>query len=246
MIFLRHKAAPRTSRAFTLTEILVVLALFTVLASLALLGLQAASRRARSVQAQNHLRMMSTAVAAYVAEHRGHLPSGANGTRLAAGELNSSQGPAVAFWFNALDYYLGGTDYTLTGMRSIERPRWQQDLTKIYQPTTGRRHGLYGIAVGFGWNHQYFGFDAQPSNAIYGWNSRMSEVEHPARTIIIGTGEDSDNPENLTRNIGIYANSIRCRRHNGGGYYLFLDGHLEKLTPEEVMANQSYLMRKKK
>ncbi|HWL53489.1 MAG TPA: prepilin-type N-terminal cleavage/methylation domain-containing protein [Chthoniobacteraceae bacterium] len=233
-------------RAFTLPETLVALALCAVLAFLGVAALRTARRQARSLQAQHSLRLMGSALAAHTTEYDGRLLSGATGTLLAAGELQSQAGPATAFWFNALDYYLGGDDYTLEGMKRIERPAWQGDPSKTYGAGTPRRHGLYGIAIGFGWNHQYFGYDRQPINATFGWNSRLAEVSFPARTIIIGSGEDSENLTNPLRNTMIYANSIRCRRHDGGGYYLFLDGHVEKKTPEEVMADGSWLMKKRK
>lgn len=236
----------RQRHGVTLVECLIAIAILVALALFSYAALQGLRRESATVRVQQSLRGMAAALMAYTSEHGGCLPSGAMGTLLRVGELQSQSGPAVAYWYNALDYYMGGNDHTLAGMRSSQRPLWQQDPTKIYTADTPKLLNGYGVAVGFGWNHQNFGYDAQPSNASLGWGSRLSEVEQPSKTIIIGTGEDSSNATNVARNFLIYANSIRCRRHNGGGYYLFVDGHVEHLTPERVMANNSALMKKRK
>lgn len=230
--------------AFTLVELLVVLAISMILIVLSLATLNRVKEKVAHVQVQSRLRSMGSALLSHVAENDGYLIDGANGPTLSAGELSSSRGPAVAFWFNALDYYMGGKDYTIVGMETAERPTWQQDPLKRYE--TWQKSGKYGVSIGYGWNHQNFGYDAQASNASLGWRTRLALVEFPAKTIIIGTGEDSLNASNVLRNTMIYANSIRCRRYDGGGYYLFLDGHVEKLTPEQVMEDHSYLMKKVK
>lgn len=227
-----------------MVEILVVIAIIAILCALLIGGMKSLRNKAASTQAVNNLRSMGQALASNVAENDGRLIAGAKGPILPAGELSSSQGPAVAYWFNALDYYMGGKDYTIEGMKAAERPVWQRDALKRYPEW--KTLASYGISVGFGWNHQYFGLDSQSQNRIYGWESRIAQVEQPSRTIIIGTGEDNFNETNPGRNVMIYANSIRCRRHQGGGYYLFLDGHVKHLTPEEVMANNSALMKKQK
>ncbi len=231
-------------RGLTLVEVVISIVILAVLAGLLLAALQTIKGRAASTLTQNHLRAMGPALLAHAVEHQGHLIEGAHSPALPQGELSSSRGPAVAFWFNALDFYMGGRDATLAGMKSAKRPSWQSDPKKRY-PQWYRSTGGYGLAIGYGWNHQHFGYDANPlAPNGKGWGSRLSEVTSPSQTIIIGTGEDSLNETNLIRNVMIYGNSIRCRRHDGGGYYLFLDGHIEKLTPEEVMADNSYLMRK--
>lgn len=228
----------------SLVELIVAIFLIGLLSALLLVGVNLAVQRVGSVTAAANLRSMGAALFTHVAENDYHLIDGAMGPSLAAGELSSQAGPSVAFWFNALDYYLGGTDYTLEGMRDPNRPSWQHDPLKKYSDNLTGIAG-YSVSIGYGWNHQFFGYDRN-NIPDRGWRSTMLEVPKPAETIIIGTGEDSLNENNPLRNIMIYANSIRCRRHSGGGYYLFLDGHIEHLTPEEVMADNSYLMRRNK
>lgn len=236
----------RKTEAFTLIELLVVIGLVLVLASLLLPVSNSILKKSQSAEAESNLRSMGTALAAHTSENNGTLLDGANGPRLGAGELTTYNGPGVAYWFNALDYYLGGSDYTVAGMKQKERPKWQRDPLKKYSEMTLSPAG-YGISVGYGWNHQFFGYDGSSNSANgSGWATRMAAVALPSRTIIIGTGEDSLNTNNSLRNILIYANSIRCTRHNGGGFYLFLDGHVEQLTPAQVMTNDSYLMHRQK
>lgn len=233
-------------KAFTLVETLITVGIIALLAAMVLASYRPILNRAGSAKAQSHLRAMGGALSAHAAENDGRLIEGAMGPVLAAGEINSPRGPAVVYWFNALDFYMEGKDYTLAGMKNPARPAWQRDPLKPY-PEMKVSSGGYGLSVGFGWNHQYFGYDStqNPANGT-GWGTRLGSVDLPARTIIIGTNEDSLNDSNPVRNVMIYGNAIRCRRHNGGGYYLFLDGHVERLTPEEVMADNSFLMKRQK
>ncbi len=103
--------------------------------------------------------------------------------------------------------------------------------------------------MGYGWNYYYFGYESgQPTR--YGWGSRLSQVEKPAETIIIGTSIDDVNATDLLKHSVIYSNpgSVQsmARRYKGGGLYLLLDGHVAAYTPEEIMANDSYLFKKEK
>jgi prepilin-type processing-associated H-X9-DG protein/prepilin-type N-terminal cleavage/methylation domain-containing protein len=232
----------KSHAGYSLIELISALFIISLLVVLVTVGLTNILSRANSVTAASNLRSMGTALLLHATENNNQLLDGALGATLRTGELASSRGPAVAFWFNALDYYMGGNGNTLAGMLELERPDWQQDPAKRYNENLTSSAG-YGVSVGFGWNHQYFGYDSVNS-PDRGWATLLVNVERPGETIIVGTGEDSLNEGNSLRNVMIYANSIRCRRHNGGGYYLFLDGHVDQLTPEEVMHDESYFMRR--
>ncbi len=232
--------------AFTLLETLVCTAIVAVLLVIGISTVQTLGKRSKQLVTQNHLKSIGHALSLHTGENNGRLVSGLVEPEFIHGELVRSGVRMTRYWYNALDYYLGGKDYTLQGMRSGDRPAWQMDPLKTFPRTQLSGVPGYGVGVGFGWNHNYFGYTSEPEYLYLGWNSMMSQVSLPGRTIIVGTNEDSLNIGNESRNAALYIDNINCRRHDGGGYYLFLDGHIEKLTPEEVMANGKYLFRRRK
>src|SRR3954468_24089525 len=70
----RHTIARRGQRAFTLTELLVVVGLIALLVSLLMPALGQARAAARSTGCLSNLRQMGNAWTMYLAENRGHLP----------------------------------------------------------------------------------------------------------------------------------------------------------------------------
>lgn len=169
----------------------------------------------------------------YVNDHNGVLPEGAFRPDL--------QGTKVRYWFNALDFYFGGIDYTSEGQRRGNRPGWQNDPLKIFKEPVW--DGNFAVNVGYGWNHGEFGYTL----GTKGWASRLVEVERPAQTIIIGTSKEIPPGANVTLgNLMIYADTAAARRYNGKGLYLLLDGHVTAYSPEEIMANSKYLFLKRK
>jgi len=70
--------APKTTRAapggFTLTEVLVSLAVIAVLASILIVALRGARERAQDMESLSDMRQVSIAVLDYAADNRGHLP----------------------------------------------------------------------------------------------------------------------------------------------------------------------------
>lgn len=89
---------PRFRAAFTLTELLVVLALMALLAGLLLPALGQAKARARSLQCLNHLRQLGVATLIYADENREkvqvHFPAVTNQTW---GSVLSRNQPRMAF-----------------------------------------------------------------------------------------------------------------------------------------------------
>lgn len=157
----------------------------------------------------------------------------------AANIPNSSPGGGGSLWYNALEPYLGGAELALT---SLARPlSWQKCPAKELPI-----QGDYNAIVGYGWNYSYFGHDNYnaPGQLNAGAFSRMAQVAHPARTIIAGDSTDAT-VAGLAPGITVHRylyppiwgsmmTTYTARRHSGCGNYLFLDGHVQSFTPEQL------------
>lgn len=76
--------------------------------------------------------------------------------------------------------------------------------------------------------------------------AKLSDVPEPEATVIIGDSKDLDvAPEKAWEHRYIYRASgfwyTHAKRHQGGGNYLFVDGHVEWFTPENLRAQLPYL-----
>ncbi len=97
--------------------------------------------------------------------------------------------------------------------------------------------------IGYGYNN-YFGnvppnaSDYNPAFAPY-WRMPPHKVLEPASKIVIGDNKD----DTVNNSWSLYqvsrTNSVTNvnfpRRHFGGGNYLFADGHVELLTPKDLV-----------
>lgn len=201
--------------AFTLVELLVVVAIIAILAAMLLPALRGAREKANSASCMSNLRQMGIALMAYVDDHGGALIPGAV----------PSESPLIS-WYNVLDGYMGKQD---TNFSSAKRPAWQLCPSKIVTP-------LAFDTVGYGWNHIYFG--QSPSTPQIGWGSKLAEVTKPSRTIIIGDSKDpwiDPAPAYNYQHRYLYPfvgqDPWRASRHAGKGNYLMMDGHVEPLIP---------------
>lgn len=217
----------------------MVIAIIAILTSLLVPGIQGAIYQSKKAKSIGNLRQMGSALMTFAADNDGKLIEGA------MSPLYQKTRPK--FWYNVLDAYMGGTDYTVDGQRRPERPAWQNDPLKVFKtPPTFQG---FGCGVGYGWNYFYFGYEAnQPTK--YGWGSRLAQVEVPSQTIIIGTSIDDINATDVLKHSVIYGNlgnePSMAKRYKGAGLYLLLDGHVQAFTPEEIMANNAFLFKKTK
>lgn len=246
----------RSQYGVTLVEILVLTAIILLLIMVGLPALARVQEAGKQSRSTANLRFMASGLMLYCGDHNGYLPESAFDV-----QVRSLQ---VRFWFNALTYYLEGESDLRTASRREERPTWQNCPARPFKEAG--KYGNHTVSVGYGWNHQFFGNNGIPGGYsdgkggdihLYGWRSHLSEVELPADTIIIGTNNEHDAAgvpiaPNNPQNICIYGNNPLSKRFNGAGLYLFVDGHVRRLTPEEASIGGSngvperYLFKKKK
>ncbi len=238
------------SFGFTLTELLVVIAVIAVLAALVLPALATAHGQSRSITCQNHLRQLQLAWLAYAGENQGHL-------------VPNEEGRPFGFWEGVRHSWVLGNAQRDTTPEGLQRgrlyayighpgpyrcPNDSSTVTGQLQLKRLRSYGLngelnywiiadaqYGLPL-----LQTFRNEAQlrrPS-ATYGF------LDVKAETIDSGIfgmpGPAAQTEEELRRNL-LELPSTRWlhlpgERHAGGANLSFLDGHVEahrwKYTPK--------------
>lgn len=210
-------------RAFTLVEVLVVIAIAAILTALLFPAIAGVREKANGAKCASNLRQIGAGLMLYVADHDGALIPGAV----------ASQDGGLTLWFNALDAYMGNQEEgRIENFDSGRRPAWQQCPSKVFKE-------MDHFSVGYGWNYfgdnaGHDGFGLYPGDA--GGSSRLSEVTKPAKTFIIADSKDINvAPEATYQNIYLYpppSTNQRASRHSGRGNYLMVDGHVESLPPD--------------
>lgn len=207
-------AAARSSAvaagAFTLVELLVVLAIVGILSALLLPGLSQSRALARSAACAGQLRQLGLAVHLYADDHGEEFPR----------SQHSAFTHGQRTWGVVLAPYLGGTEAT-----------WTNLLRTIYRCAADRKSGpwSYGLNVYFelGPEDDYTG---KPQT----WR-RLSAVPRPARTILFA--ENASTADHIMPNFWSRpedATDLAATRHRWQANYGFVDGHTEVAKLRQV------------
>lgn len=244
---------------FTLIELLVVIAILIILAVIAIPVFGGVRQKAESAQCQGNLRSISTALNAYVADHNGSLiPAMVYAYNRNGGGWYSPDKREGGYWYTVLDPYVNpeiamSTDPNV--YRNDKRDVWPLKTRAQHakwQLCPGKRPKESGYgddykAIGYGWNAGAFGSTTDTANSSFNngnnptaIDARMASVQSPATTVIIGDSKDAEDTFQAYQNQYIYESptaggvATRPKRHSGGGNFLFLDGHIEWITPEQM------------
>ena len=169
------KRPPLTTRAFTLLELLVVIAIIAILAALVMPALRSAKLQSYSIRSSQNLRQLVAANIAYAADQGFYAPADnkQNNRRWHGARTSASAA------FDPTKGYL--SDYFGKSPEILRCPLFTQILAGQKSFETG--------AGGYGYNSAYIG--GRPGGA---WNSdgtrvsaRPSQIPRPAVTIMFGT-----------------------------------------------------------
>lgn len=198
---------------FTLIELLAVFAVIAILVGILIPILGKARLQAESVACVSNLRGIGQGIHLFATEHNGELPPGASVDE-------------VTNWYHLLEPYVG---QFVSDPESEERLKWQHCPSKDFS-IKERRH------IGYGWNYQNFG--SSINSPDHGWRTRLTEVEEPSNTIIVGDSADLEIADgNPWMNIYIYDHRFperHARRHKDGGNYLMVDGSVVFFSADDL------------
>jgi prepilin-type N-terminal cleavage/methylation domain-containing protein len=157
-------------RAFTLVELLVVIAVVAILASILLPTLSRMKERARRTECLNNVRQLILSCHVYANDHDNRLP--APGTNV----QDQSDTHTPVFGTNGCTAFLSYT--ALSALDCPNLRHWMQEKHWRNQPE-------YGIAIGYHYlgGHPGTPWDAPPGTSNY-WKSPQSTTEDPLSRLV--------------------------------------------------------------
>jgi prepilin-type N-terminal cleavage/methylation domain-containing protein len=208
--------------AFTLIELMVVIAVIAILAALLMPALQRAVDSGKSIRCLSNLKQIMIGVHLYVNDHDGRLVSGAvphpDGTPM------GSDYELLRSWSWYLKPYLG-----------IDEDVDEKHFGLFLCPATKQE------IIGYGWNFNYFGY--RDGWKGYGWATALTSVEDSS-TILIG---DNRSPHQAawTWPYGpwyeiCYIYTYKSdplwfsQVHAGTGNYAFLNGAVRRIPFDDI------------
>lgn len=201
--------------AFTLIELLTVIAIIGILSAILIPVIASVREQARGAKCQSNLRVLGTAVQLYTLDHNDRFPP-----------LGGSVPDGLPKnWFHALRPYVA--DDLPASELTLDRTRGE---TNFFCPSQVTRNGdeIPGNVVhSYGYNQwlscPYSGFIYLPR--------AVSRVSDPSRLIMIADGRRG--PGKATYDLRIDDNTRSPERVHGGGssfHAVFADGHVSALS----------------
>lgn len=218
----------RRQKAFTLVELLVVIAVISVLAGLLLPALQGAVAQARTIQCTSNLRQIAMGIASYTDDNAGWFPvSHRNDGRPGRWRTETSSYAGVE---GALDVF---SVKLRTGIFLC--PEFKLDLSP-----------KYFCEGGYGWNNSYMGTSDVSATANFR-RQRLSGVRLPTKTILCGDTSDTLSspgafwePAMLLRPGAPNPNPV-SDRHRGNANMVWADFHVTTNTQAFLYASDMSL-----
>jgi prepilin-type N-terminal cleavage/methylation domain-containing protein/prepilin-type processing-associated H-X9-DG protein len=211
--------------AFTLVELLVVVAVIALLSALAFTGLRATLETSRRATCAGNLKTLATGVLGYAGENNGFLPYSLLNDRIPGA-------PASAPWFWAAGDYMGSK---YTGAQEID---WGKQKTlrglpsSFYCPSAKREtSNTTPYDISYGINRILVDKD-QPSTQM-----RVISVPRPSRMVLLA---DSMSYSEKNGHAWKVANGTVSKRHGTVANVAWLDGHVSREPLAELATNASY------
>ncbi|GAB4180210.1 MAG: hypothetical protein Fur0032_21100 [Terrimicrobiaceae bacterium] len=208
----------KAPRGFTLVEVVVLLGVVAVLAALTFPSLSRSTSRAETAGCAAKLRSLGNAIHLYALDNQGEFPR----------SFHSAGAFGQPGWTSSIFPYLSGGsgDLDAENFRRLYRcPSHSEKNPFIYS---------YGMNVHFELDPNGDDYTGSPAT----WR-RVSQVPHPTRTILLGESRPVPFGDHLMchqwSTSTAAKNALAADRHEGRPSFLFVDGHVENLKPEQTL-----------
>ncbi len=233
-------------RAFTLLELLVVMAVVALLAALLLPAFARAKNSARRIECLNRLKQWTFAFICYTHDHNDWIPREGeykNGETYAHTWAMVQSSQSADTWFNASSPYLGRPAAATYAWPLEQRYAFYRSESFFHCPaapfpdqikTYWYQTALFSLAM----NSQLIEIPHVPS-------LQFASIRHPVRTALyldnLLDGEKAVVEDQAHADLGqpaAYANRFAGRRHGRNGNLAFADGHAASLLGEKIVDTQ--------
>lgn len=218
-------SAPRQTAAFTLTELLTVIAIIGILAAILIPTVAKIRQTANRTQSVANLKAIGSAILLYAQDNKSQLPVARTGLQM--------------WWPVSLWPYLQDPAVlTRPGVDLVNGPGRNNPAVSAHtQAPSGELIVFcYAINGGGGW---------VPFPEFYVTPVRLSQVVNPSRTIAMG--EMSDQSALPWINVATGNTTMdrsrleqRLRFDGGKATLLFLDGHVGQMTAEQIQVENIF------
>lgn len=199
--------------AFTLLELLVVISIIAILASLLLPALKEANETSRGILCSSNMKQMALGVSMYADDKSGWLPLGGG-----SGE-----------WRIDVYNYIGGRE-DISSLTDLQKLSYILSRNKLFScpSLSDSIKSLSSLISGMGWNYKYMGY--KEFDVVYPSPRVMtSRIPRPSETIMFG--DTSDDYSAWVHNLHIYTPGdlgwIIIPRHSGRINMACADGHID-------------------
>lgn len=215
-----------SSGAFTITELLVVVAMLAVLVMVALPALAGVQNKAGRMQCANNLRQIGVGSMLYANEYRGWLPICTVGAVNGSGKVNNLGGLTYSHYV-----YFGGPANILVPTNSTPPASFYQNLGYLYRNGFAGRGNIFfcpdqrGTALGADAYSPLLSTDSSgATRSSYAFNPRIVD---PTNGVIARAYQKvSDMPPHKLLAVDYFA-SVTPHYREGGWNVLFTDGTVQ-------------------
>lgn len=204
--------------AFTVIELAVTAAIIGTISTLAVTMIQQTTASARSAECIVKMRAISSAIHLYCNEYNGEFPR----------TFHSAGAHRQPGWSTSIYPYFGMNDAALDEAafnRFFRCPSHKETNLYIYS---------YALNVHFELDPQGDDYAGAPQT----WR-RMQQVPLPSRTLLLAECKPVTFGDHLMchqwSGVNAAKNALAHERHQGKSNFLFVDGHVETLPPEQTI-----------
>ncbi len=247
----QNLALHRRANGFTLMEILVVMAIITVLAAIAFPIIGQVRRNSNKAAALNTMRNLGSAVGNYAAQHDGELPE--EDLKGKDDWAATSQLGAEKVWYNALPRIMGAKgvgDFVKDGNpATYYTPQNILFLPGATYPAKKLVKPLFAIAINTKLHRNQPAEGSKNKKDEAKANVRLSAIKNTARTVMfIEQGLPNEGKAHDTISKGDYDGSCKgsaksfVARYGGKGIIAFVDGHAEESSGKDMLDSSGQII----